>query len=82
MGRNTRTVNDLEKEMEEIDEAIVTHSKIIDDLKYQRYELLAQKQDWEMQDVFECAFESGFTPDEMMHMLVAAIKEKLVCTEA
>ena len=76
MERNMRTVKDLENEMEEIDEAIVTHNRIVEDLKCQRYELLAQKQDCEMQEVFECAFENGFTPDEMMQLLVDAIKTK------
>ena len=73
---NPFTMMDLEKEMEDIDEAIVTHNKIIEDLKFQRYELLAQKQDWEMQEVFECAFENGFTPEEMMKLLLGAIKSK------
>ena len=76
MARNTRTLQELEDEMEEIDEAILTHNRIIEDLKSQRYELLAQKQDWEMQEVFECAFENGFTPDEMMQLLISAIKAK------
>ena len=80
MERNARSVRELEKEMEEIDEAIVTHNRIIEELKCQRYELVAQRQDWDMQEVFECAFENGFTAEEMMQLLVDAIKaKKSVC---
>jgi len=76
LGNCTRTVKDLETEMEEIDEAIVVHNHIIEGLRHQRYELFAQKQDWAMQEVFECAFENGFTAEEMMELLLNAIREK------
>ena len=71
MGQSTCTVCELEREMEEIDEAIITHNKIIENLRFQRFEILARKNDWEMQEVFEYAIESGFTPDEVMDMLLA-----------
>ena len=72
MERAFLTVTDLENEMQHIDEAIVTHNMIIEKLRNQRYELLAQKHDWEMQEVFECAVESGFTPVEIMQLLMRA----------
>ena len=76
MGLDPRTTLNIDREMEEIDEAIVTHSRRIEELKCQRFELFAQKQDCEMQDVFECAFENGFTPDEMMKLLENAVSQR------
>ena len=72
MEQNFLTASSLEKEMEEIDEAIITHNRIIENLRSQRCEILAQKLDWEMQEVFECAVESGFTPGEVMQLLLGA----------
>jgi len=66
----------MEKDMEEIDEAIVTHSKIIENLRNQRMELVARKGDWEMQEVFECAVENGLSPDEMMAMVLEVVQKR------
>jgi len=77
MGQTTCTLCDLEREMEEIDDAIISHNKIIEVLRFQRFEVMAKKNDWEMQEVFECAIENGFTPDEVMDLLLSAKRGKV-----
>ena len=76
MERNHYTLFDIEKEIDEKDEAIFTHLKIIEKLKEQRNELLAQRSDWRMQEVFELAVEYGLTPDEMKEIVFYALKRK------
>lgn len=77
MNHNTYTAVDLERDMAEIDEAIITHSKIIENLRLERYELLARKSDWEMQEVFEYAVENGFAPGEVMELLISSTARKM-----
>jgi len=67
---------DFDKEVEAVDRAIVTHEKEIEELISKRYELIAQKNDLDMQEVVECLFESDMEPKEVMELIVAAIKKK------
>jgi len=67
---------DFDKEVEAVDRAIVTHEKEIEELISKRYELIAQKNDLDMQEVVECLFESEMEPKEVMELIVAAIKKK------
>lgn len=75
MENNTCMAN-LERDMEEIDEAILKHSMIIEGLRVERVELLARKSNCEMQEVFECVVEHGFTPGEMMELVLSSISKK------
>jgi len=76
MGPASQKISDLEKKMYELDEAILTYNRTIEELKSQRYELLAQKQSWELQEVFEYAVENDITAEEIMKILLNALKQK------
>jgi len=76
MCPNGITFDDLDNEMEKIDEAIIVHKRIIEDLREQRYELYARKHDWQMQEVFEYAVENDMKADDMMKLLLTAIGDK------
>ena len=63
---------DLDKKIEEIEKAIVTYNEIIEGLKWQRYELLSNKHDLDMNDVLECIIEKGLSANEVLKMINGA----------
>ena len=67
---------DLCEEMEKIDEAIIECSEMIHELSQRRYELLAMKQNLEMDEVFESIIESGLSPNEVMEVIAYATSTK------
>ena len=67
---------DIEKAMEEIDDAIITHNKIVEKLKLQRYTLFSKKLDLEMDDVLECVVENDISPRRMMDLIIAEVEER------
>ena len=69
--RKSETSIDIEKEVEAVDRAIVAHEKEIEELVCKRYELIARKNDLDMQEVIECLFESNIEPKEVMKLIVA-----------
>ena len=66
----------LDSRMEEIDEAIITHNKIIKKLVQQRYDLVSQKLDLEMEETLECAIENGISPRRVMDLIISDVKRK------
>jgi len=76
MSQNINNNNDFENKMEELDEAIVTHNKIIGKLKTQRLELFSEKLDLEMTEIIECAIENDISPRRMMDLIKAEIEER------
>jgi len=73
MTNNYQTKEELEAQMEEIDEAIITHSKIIEKLKMQRYELFSVKLDLEIVETLECAVENDISPRRIMDLIISEI---------
>jgi len=76
MSQISKAVIDFDKELEVVDRAIVAREKEIEELICKRYELIAMKNDLEMQEVVECIFESNIDPNEVMELIVTAIKKK------
>lgn len=76
MNQNTYAAADFERDIEEIDEAIFKHNKIVENLRFDRFELLAQKSNCELEEVFEYAVDSGFTSSEIMELIISAIPKK------
>ena len=67
-------LGNIESRLEEIDEAIVTHNKIIHKLTMQRYDLISQKIDLEMNETLECAIESDISPRRVMDLIISEIE--------
>ena len=59
----------LDKELEFIDFTITEYSLKIAQLKNRRCELLAEKQDLDLNDVFECIIEKGLSANEIMQFI-------------
>jgi len=59
----------LDKELEYIDYTITEYSLKIAQLKNRRCELLAEKQDLDLSDVFECITEKGLSANEIMQFV-------------
>jgi len=76
MSQNINNTNDFENKMEELDEAIVTHNKIIRKLKTQRLDLFSEKLDLEMNEIIECAIENDISPRRMMDLIKAEVEER------
>jgi len=76
MPNNNTTISDLDEKIEEIDEAILTHNKIVRKLSAQRYDLVSMKLDLEMGAALECAIESDISPRRVMDLIISEIKKK------
>lgn len=72
MSQTINIITDLDKEIEEIDKAIITYNEIIEGLKWQRYELLSNKHDLDMNDVLECIIEKGLSANEVLKLINGA----------
>lgn len=59
----------LDKELEFIDYTITEYSLKIAQLRNRRCELLAEKQDLDLNDVFECIIEKGLSASEIMQFI-------------
>jgi len=66
----------LEKEMARIEGLILERSLEVEGLIAQRYALLAEKEDMEMKDVFDCAVESKISAKELMKLIAEAVSKK------
>jgi len=67
---------DIEKELERIEEKINTQNRIIDELVWQRAELLTKKQDLEMCALIDCIIENGISANEALEIIVYALGKK------
>ena len=64
-------IRELENLIEDTDDAIVRHNRIIEELILKRYVLISQKQSLEMDEVIECIIESGIPPKKLMDFVIA-----------
>ena len=76
MARGFSEQIELVKEMEEVENSILAFNMQIDSLKGRRYELIALKEDLEMQEVIECAIEAGISSGELMRFVVDSSRDK------
>ena len=67
---------DIEKELERIEDKIITQNRIIDDLVWQRAELLTKKQDLEMCALIDCIIENGLSANEALEIIVYELGKK------
>ena len=79
MFQTVDTNINLDKKLDELESEIGSHNRIIEDLIWQRSELLAQKQDLDMYALIDCINEKGLTTREALEMInfVYNIKHKL-----
>lgn len=75
-------LQNLENKLEEIDEAIITHNKIVQKLTMQRYDLISQKLDLEMNETIECAIENDISPRRVMDLIISEVKHRRQCLGA
>ena len=61
--------NDLDRELERIEEEIVTHRKTVENLVWQRSELLTKKQDLDMYELIDCINENCMTANSALEIL-------------
>jgi len=69
-------MSNYDSEMQRIENAIVGYNLEVESLVRERYELIANKEELEMQEVFDCAIERGITPKEMMELVNSFQKTK------
>ena len=69
-------LDNLENKIEEIDEAIITHNKIVQKLTMQRYDLISQKLDLEMNETLECAIENDISPRRVMDLIISEVEKR------
>ena len=69
-------LENLENKIEEIDEAIITHNKIVQNLTMQRYDLISQKLDLEMNETLECAIENDISPRRVMDLIISEVERR------
>jgi len=73
---NMLKIEKIESEIEEINDAIVIHNKIVQKLVLQRYDLISQKLDLEMEETLECAIENDISPRRVMDLIIAEVEER------
>ena len=73
MAGRSKAKSQLDDEIEEIDDAIYEYHQKIRNLSERRCELLAQKENADMQDVLDYLTEKGITPREALQIL--AVKD-------
>ena len=76
MSEKIETIKDIELKIEEIDEAITAHNKIIHKLTMQRYALVSKKIDLEMDETIECAIKYDISPRRVMDLIIAEIEDR------
>jgi len=76
MYTSSQAILDLEAEIEEVDEAILTHNRIVQKLTMQRYDLISRKLDLEMDETVECAIENDISPRRVMDLIMAELEER------
>jgi len=67
--------NDMEMELEYIDKAILEHKLRAQRLIERRYELLAQKEDVQLQDLVDYVVERGLSAKEVLTILSSVERE-------
>lgn len=72
-GCNERAVSGLDEELEEIDNTIIEYNIKVRNLIERRCELLAQRENAQMQDVLDYIIEKGITPREALYRLGAPV---------
>ena len=82
MLQNVESEIDLDKELEEIEDEIDTHNRIVENLIWRRSELLTKKQDLEICELIDCIIEKGITANEALEIIntVDQIRRKLTRT--
>jgi len=65
---------DLDRELDEIEDEIVTHNRIVETLIWRRSELLTKKQDLEMCELIDCIIEKGLTANEALELIVSSLE--------
>jgi len=80
MSQNIDVGIDIDKELEIIEEGIEKYNKLLDDLIWQRSELLVKKQDLEVYELVDCIVEKGISLNEALEILnsVDYIKRNLI----
>jgi len=68
--------DELESRLEELDSAIITHNKIINNLIVQRCSLISQKLDLEMNETIECAIENDISPRRVMDLIISEVENR------
>ena len=76
MSHNNIAIADLDEKIEEIDEAIITHNKIVRKLTMQRYDLVSTRLDLEMDEALECAVDSDISPRRVMDLIISEIEKR------
>ena len=69
-------LQNIESKLEEVDEAIITHNKIVQKLTMQRYDLISQKLDLEMNETIECAIENDISPRRVMDLIISEVEQR------
>ena len=80
MSQNIDVGIGIDKELEIIEEGIEKYNKLLDDLIWQRSELLVKKQDLEVYELVDCIVEKGISLNEALEILnsVDYIKRNLI----
>ena len=76
MSYNIDIKSDIERELERIEEELDTQNRIIEDLIWQRSELLTKKQDLEMCALVDCIIENGLSANEALETIIFALRKK------
>jgi hypothetical protein len=67
---------DIDSNLERIEEEIVNHDRIIENLVWRRSELLTKREDLEMCELIDCIVENGLTANEALEMIIEALEKK------
>ena len=76
MSRGSKEQIELDREIEEIGEAIVAHNRIVQKLTIQRYGLISKKQDLEMTETLKCAIENDISPRRVMDLIISDVENR------
>jgi hypothetical protein len=76
MSQSIETKINANEYLEKIEEEIISHNKIIENLVWQRSELLTKKEDLELCELVDCIFENGLTASEALDIIVTALEKK------
>jgi len=69
MANKSKAKSHIDDEIEDIDDAIYEYNQQIRTLSERRCELIAQKENAEMQDVLDYLIEKAITPHEALQIL-------------
>ncbi|MCL2152672.1 MAG: hypothetical protein FWH57_06925 [Oscillospiraceae bacterium] len=69
MSANIDIFVDMDRELNQIEDEIENHKRIIENLIWRRSELLISKQDLEMCELIDCIIEKGLTANEALGII-------------